>query len=111
MPLAPGMRRYFGLGLWTSIPATIIIEGGFWLFALIVYARATQPRNRGGVFVFWSGVALFTLAWYSNVAGPPPRNFKTAPAVSLVFFSLMVAWAGWVNRLRHCSLTRPKRAG
>src|SRR5579862_870922 len=27
MPLAPGMHRYFGLGLWHSIPAAIIAEG------------------------------------------------------------------------------------
>jgi membrane-bound metal-dependent hydrolase YbcI (DUF457 family) len=31
MPLAPGSRGRFGLGLWTSIPATVMIEGGFWL--------------------------------------------------------------------------------
>lgn len=111
MPLAPRVHRYFGLGLWTSIPATVIIEGGFWLFAIVIYTRATEPRNRAAGFVFWSGAALFTLAWYSNIAGPPPRNFKAAPVVSLVFFSLMVAWACGVNCLRHSMVTRPRRAG
>ncbi len=100
MPLAPGVHRYFGLGLWNSIPATLIVEGGFWLVAIVLYIRATRPKNRAGVYAFWSVVALLTLAWYNNIAGPPPRNPHTAPIVSLIFFSLVVAWAYWMNRLR-----------
>src|SRR3974377_1043716 len=45
MPLAPGVSRYFGLGLWTSIPATIVVEGGFWLLAIILYVPAPSPRG------------------------------------------------------------------
>jgi hypothetical protein len=105
MPLAPGVHRYFGLGLWNSIPATVIVEGGFWLVAIVLYARATHPKNRAGVYAFWTVVVLLTLAWYNNIAGPPPRNPHTAPIVSLIFFSLVVAWAYWMNRLR------PAKAG
>ncbi|HYY58073.1 MAG TPA: metal-dependent hydrolase [Pyrinomonadaceae bacterium] len=100
MPLAPGVREYFGLGLWTSIPATVIVEGGFWLLAIILYARATRPGNRAGVYVFWGVIALLTLAWYNNIAGPPPPDVRTVGISSLVFFSLVVAWAYWMNRLR-----------
>src|SRR5690348_17202873 len=88
MPLAPGVDKYFGLGLWTSIPATVIAEGGFWLLAIIVYVRTACPRGRAGVYAFWSVIALLTLAWYNNIAGPPPRNPDLAPIFSLVFFSL-----------------------
>jgi len=105
MPLAPGVHRYFGLGLWNSIPATVIVEGGFWLVAIVLYARATHPKNRAGVYAFWTVVVLLTLAWYNNIAGPPPRNPHTAPIVSLIFFSLVVAWAYWMSRLR------PAKAG
>ncbi len=100
MPLAPGVHRYFGLGLWSSVPAALIVEGGFWLVAVILYARATHPRKRAGVYAYWSVVALLTLAWYNNLTGPPPRDPHVAPIVSLVFFSLAVAWAYWMNRLR-----------
>ena len=100
MPLAPGVHRYFGLGLWNSIPATLVVEGGFWLVAIVLYVRATRPKNRAGVYAFWSVVVLLTLAWYNNIAGPPPPNPHTAPIVSLIFFSLVVAWAYWMNRLR-----------
>jgi membrane-bound metal-dependent hydrolase YbcI (DUF457 family) len=100
MSLWPGAHRYFGLGLWTSIPATILIEGGFWLFAVIVYARGTHPKTRTGIYVYWIVVVVLTLAWYNNIAGPPPPNPKTAPLASLIFFTLIVAWAYWINRLR-----------
>ncbi len=100
MPLAPGVPKYFGLGLWTSLPATLIVEGGFWLLAIVLYARGTRPLKRLGVYAFWIVIALLTLAWYNNVAGPPPPNPRTAPIASLIFFSLIVAWAYWMNRLR-----------
>lgn len=100
MPLAPGVHRYFGLGLWTSIPATLILEGGFWLLAIMLYVRATRVKKRAGVYFFWSVIAFVTVAWYNNIAGPPPPNPRAAPIVSLIFFSLIVAWAYWMNRLR-----------
>ena len=106
MPLVPGVRRYFGLGLWASIPAAVTLEGGFWLFAAILYARATQAMKPSGVYAYWIVAAILTLAWYNNLAGPPPRDPRTAPVVSLVFFSLTVAWAYWLNRVRPLSKRR-----
>lgn len=100
MPLAPGVQRYFGLGLWNSIPATLLVEGLFWLVAVILYARATRPRNRAGVYAFWSVIVLLTAAWFNNIAGPPPPNPSTMGISSLIFFSLVSAWAYWMNRLR-----------
>jgi hypothetical protein len=100
MPLSPGVHRYFGLGLWTSIPASIIVEGGLWALAVMFYARATHPKTPTGVYGYWIVVAVLTLAWYNNLAGPPPLNPQVAPVTSLVFFCLAVAWAYGMNRLR-----------
>jgi hypothetical protein len=54
--------------------------------------------------VSWSvlggGVALLTLAWIQNISGPPPPNPGIAPMSSLIFFSLVVGWGYWLNRLR-----------
>jgi len=100
MPLAPGAHLYAGLGLWESIPATLILEGGFWLLAIILYTRATQPRSRSGLYGFWIVVALLTERWYANIAGPPPPNLRTAAIGGFIFFSLIVAWAYWMNRQR-----------
>ena len=83
-----------------ALPISILIEGGFWLAAVILYARAFPPKGRAGIFAYWTVVALLTLAWYGNISGPPPRDPHTAPYVSLALFSLAVAWAYWMNRLR-----------
>lgn len=98
--LAPGVNKVFGLGLWNSLPATLIVEGGFWVLAVILYVRATRARNWAGVYVFWIGVLLLTLIWYSNIhAGMDPNPVK-AGVGGLIAFSLVVAWAFWINRLR-----------
>jgi hypothetical protein len=105
MQLAPGVRGYFGFGLWNSRPATLIVEGSLWLLALILYARATRARTRLGVYAFWGGVVLLTLVWYGNISSGMDPNPVKAGVGGLIFFSLMVAWAYWMNRLR------PARAG
>lgn len=100
MPLAPRMHKYLGAGLWNSIPATVIVEGGLWVVGIIVYVRATQAKTRSGVLVFWIVVGLLTLVWYHNIAGAPPPDPRAAPVASLILFSLLVAWAYWMNRVR-----------
>ena len=100
MPLAPGMHRVFGLGLWNSVAATLFVEGGFWLLAVIIYARATRPTKRAGSYAFWIGVALLTLVWYGNISAGMDQNPVKAGIGGLIMFSLLVAWAYWINRLR-----------
>jgi hypothetical protein len=111
IPLAPGWHRYFGLGLWASVPATLVVEGGFWLLAIILYLGATRPANRWGIYVFWIVAAFLTLTWYNNIAGPPPPNPSVAPIASLIYFSLVVAWAYWMNHLRPASEQRQSPLG
>jgi membrane-bound metal-dependent hydrolase YbcI (DUF457 family) len=100
MALAPGVHRYLGLGLWNSVAATVIVEGGMWVAAIIVYVRATRPKSRTGVYAFWIVVAFLTLAWRGNLMGPPPSSPRAMAVSSLIFFSCVVAWAYWMNRLR-----------
>lgn len=98
MPIAPWIHRYVGLGLWNTIPGTIVVEGGAWCLAIILFVRDVRPKHRVGSFVFWCGVVLLTLLWFNNIAGPPPSSPKTAPFASLIIFTLTVVWAYWVDR-------------
>ena len=104
-PQAPGIHRYCGLALWNSVSATVVVEGGLWLVAIVLYLRGTAPKGRAGIYAFWIVVALLTLAWYRNIAGPPPPNPRAMAVSSLIFFSLIVAWAYWMNRQRPARLT------
>jgi hypothetical protein len=100
MPLSPGTAPRWGLGLWMSIPATILIEGGLWLAALVVFLRCREALPRRQTIGLWIGAPLITIVWLGNIAGPPPVNPATAPIGSLVLFVLIVAWAYWIDRRR-----------
>jgi len=100
MPLAPGTHHAYGLGIWSSIPATLIIEGGLWAAGIVVYARSTRAESWVGKVFFWVVAIFLTLVWYNNIAGPPPPNPRTAPIGSLMFFGLLVLWAYWMDRSR-----------
>ena len=99
MQLTPGIHTVWGLGLWNSIPATLIVEGGFWLLAIVIYVRAAAPKGFLGVIVFWIGIVLLTLAWYGNIGRGMDPDPVRAGVGGLIFFSLIVAWAYWINRL------------
>jgi hypothetical protein len=102
MQLIPGEgRQHFGLGLWNSIPATLVIEGAFWVAAILLYIRgARRPRNRSGSLAFWIGGGIVTAAWIGNIAGPPPADLSRIGFTSLSFFLLTVGWAYWMNGIR-----------
>jgi hypothetical protein len=78
----------------------LIIEGGFWLFAIILYVRAPYPKKRIANHAFWPVIAFLTLAWYGNITKGISPDPVRAGINGLIFFSLVVAWAYWMNRLR-----------
>ena len=99
MALFPG-GSLFGLGLWKSLPATLAVEGGIWIAALVWYVRGTRAGKRAGIYAFWPVIVLLTLAWINNIAGPAPPNANLMGISSFLFFSLAAAWAYWMNRAR-----------
>jgi len=100
MPLAPGTPWRIGLGLWNSFPATLAVEGGLWLIAIVAYVRASRAKTWVGVYVFWLGIALSTLLWLGNIrAGMDPDPIR-AGIGGLAVFSILIAWACWMNRAR-----------
>jgi len=110
MPLAPAIPYRFGLGLWNSVPATIFVEGLFWLIALAVYMRASRDQGRFRTYLLWAGVVLITVAWLGNITGPPPSEIASIGFSSLTFFSLSVIWAYWVDRLQRSVSDRQGRS-
>lgn len=100
MPLVPQGEIRAGLGLWTSLPLTLLVEGSLWLVTIGVYSVSFPARTQAGLHGFWGVAALMTLAWYNNVTGPPPSDPATAPVASLVLFGLLVVWAYWIDGRR-----------
>ena len=90
---------YVGLGLWNSVPATMIVEGALFAAGVFVYLRSTSSRDRTGRYALWSYIVFLIIAWVGNIAGGPPPNV-TALAWGALSAWLLVAWAYWIDRHR-----------
>ena len=99
MPLYPGGGPLVGLGLWNSVPATMLVEFSMFALGVLIYVRATEARDRTGVYAFWSFIVLLLVSYVANIFGPPPPNTRTL-AIGALFSWLFVPWAYWIDRHR-----------
>jgi hypothetical protein len=99
MPLMPGVNKYVGLGLWNSVPATIIVEGAIFAIGILIYLRSTTALDRTGRYAFWSFVVFLVLAWLGSAAASPPPNV-TALAIGALSAWLLIVWTYWIDRHR-----------
>jgi len=98
MPLWPGGNVY-GLGLWNYVGATLAAEFALFGFGVLLYTRATRPRDRWGSMLLWTFVLVLAVLYVMSVFGPP------APSVTVLAWSgllgwLFLAWAYWIDRHR-----------
>jgi hypothetical protein len=87
MPLWPGQSPRLGLGLWNSIPLTLVLEGALWCLGIAVYLRVRRPQGWKTRWAFWSLIAITTVMWASGPWSPPPPN-----PTALGWFAL-IGWA------------------
>jgi hypothetical protein len=99
LPLAPGNSPRFGLGLWNSLPATLIVELGLFALGLWIYVRTTTARDLAGQWGLIGMVAFMLLIFAGAIFGPPPPDTATL-AYSDLGQWLIVALAAWVDRHR-----------
>ena len=98
MPLWPGSPK-FGLGLWYSLPATLVVEFALFGAGAWLYATATRPRDRVGTYAFAAFVAVLAAIYAAAVFGPPPPSVP-ALAMSGLAGWLFIVWAYWIDRHR-----------
>lgn len=97
LPLAPGAVKV-GLGLWNSVPATIIMEGGLFFVGLYLYATGTRARNRTGRFAFWALAIILAGIYLASLGTTPPSARAVAVAGLLTW--LFIPWGVWIDRNR-----------
>jgi len=95
LPLWPGSSTLIGLGLWNSVAATLIVECGLFLAAILVYLRA---RGRAGLG-FWALIGFLALVYLGAAFGPPPPS-ADAVAWSGIALTILPLWAHWADRRR-----------
>jgi|SRR5688572_14247061 hypothetical protein len=98
LPLWPGGPR-FGLGLWNSVGATLVVEGALFAAAIAIYLRTTAARNATGTWAFWALIGLTTAIWASGPWSPPPPGVTALAVVALAMW-LFPLWAAWIERNR-----------
>lgn len=101
LPLYPGSEKY-GLALWNSIPATLVVEFTLFAVGLWIYLQTTRSRDRVGAYVLWLYVAILLLSYIGNLFSPPPPS-----PTALVFFApvvwIYISLAAWADRHRTSS--------
>lgn len=99
LPLLPNARIEVGLGLWQSLPATLLVEGGLFLIGAALYLRATSARDRTGVWLWWFLAALMVATFALNLF-PPPSSRLLLGILGFVSFAVPGMFAFWVDRHR-----------
>lgn len=96
LPLWPGRSPRFGLGLWDSLPGTLLVEGTMWIAGITLYLRGrpAQPAVRRAAF--WSLIVVCTGMWASGPWAPPPPSPAALGWFALVTW-LLVPWAAFAD--------------
>jgi len=99
MPVTIGGESRLGLGLWNSLPATLIVEGLLFLACVFLYWRRTRPLDGVGKWGFWALVAFLTVIYLVTLYGPAPTRTEEVAWTAQAIW-LLVAWGYWVDRHR-----------
>ncbi|HKK28685.1 MAG TPA: metal-dependent hydrolase [Gemmatimonadota bacterium] len=99
LPLWPGGGPLVGLGLWSRVGLSMVLEALIFGGGLLIYLRTTRAADRIGSWGLWSMVAVLVLFFLAAALGPPPPSPR-ALALSSLGLWLFVPWSWWVDRHR-----------
>ena len=99
MPIYPGGPKV-GLGLWNSVPATLIVELAMFGAGLWIYQRTTRARDARGRRAYVVFAAFLFVLYVANVAGPPPPSVAAIWIAGIAGGAILLGWSWRVDRLR-----------
>lgn len=99
LPVLPNGHLLVGLGAWSSLSLTLLIEGPLFLGGVWLYVRQTMPTDVAGKWGLW-GLVVFLLAIYAGsiFGSPPPSDEAIAWAGEMQW--LFVLWGYWLEKHR-----------
>jgi hypothetical protein len=100
LQLFPWSDLRVGLGLWYSIPFTILIEGLIFIAGIFLYLKSTKAVGKKGTIIFWCLIIFLSVIYVMNIFGPPPPSEKPLGYVGLTQW-LLIAWGYWADRNRN----------
>ena len=98
LPLWPA-GPMVGLGLWNSVPGTILVEASLLVAGLWAYLRTTSSRDRVGHWSLIALVGLTGLIWVTQPWAPVPPTAGAVAWGALILW-LLPPWALWIERHR-----------
>jgi len=98
MPLYPGSVKV-GLGLWNSVPATLIVETIFYAIGLWIYVRTTRARDAIGRWAF-AALAVFLVVAYVASLGSLPPSLQALYLSALAGAAVLLLWCWWADEHR-----------
>jgi uncharacterized membrane protein len=99
MPLYPGGARY-GLGLWNSIPGTMIVELSMFAVGIWLYLRTTRAKDRIGTYALLAYLALLLLSYIGDRFGAPPSGTGDLAWSGIIAEAILLPWAWWFDHHR-----------
>jgi hypothetical protein len=99
LPLIPGGTSRIGLGLWNSLPATLVVELSIFAIGVWLFIRSTRPLDRVGTIALWALIGFLGVIYFGNLFGSPPPNVTALAWVAQAQW-LLVIWAYWIDRHR-----------
>ena len=81
---------YLGLGLWNSVPASIVVEEAMAVLGVLLYLRATRARSAAGRWGLAAFVAVMLVMGVAGYLGPPPPSVTPLAAFNLLSLVLVL---------------------
>jgi len=97
--VVPGGQMKVGLGLWNSLPATLLVEGSLFLAGIVLFLRTSSAQDGIGRYGFGVLMAVFLTLYAGSLFGPPPPSPQALAWVSLSTW-LFVPLVYWIDRHR-----------
>ena len=98
LPLWPGGPKV-GLGMWHSVPLTLVVELLMFGAGLLIYLGTTRARDGIGRWAFWALMAFYLVVYLMSSFGPPPPDTRTVAVTTLTMWILPL-WAWWADAHR-----------
>ncbi len=100
LPVLPDGRLLVGLGAWSSLPLTLVIEVPLFLCGVWLYVRRTMPVDAIGKWSLGVLITFLLVIYAGSLFGSPPPSYEAIAWVGQMQW-LLVPWGYWVERHRH----------
>jgi hypothetical protein len=95
-----GRASVYGLGLWNSVPGTMVVELVLFAVGVWMYAGATRAKDGIGRYAFIAYIVLLLVIYIADAFSPPPDSVAEIAWAAIVAPVILIPWAWLFDRHR-----------